>query len=227
MTHAQIPSSARGLQQLVAIAQPRSPAAEAYRTLMTNIRFSSIERPLRTILFTSPDPDEGKSTTLANLAVTAAQGGTHAVLVDGDLRRPRLHEIFDLPNEDGLATALALESCTDIPAQQTFLSGLTVLTSGPPPPSPADLLSSARLVRILDALKDSADLVMLDSPPVTAVADASILAPRVDAVVLVLDAMRTRREQAQRAKAQLERVNAHILGVVLNNARIDKRSYRY
>lgn len=215
-----------GVEHLVAVAQPRSPAAEAYRTLSANIRFGSVERHLQTLLFTSPGPDDGKSTTLANLGVTVAQGGGRVVLVDCDLRRPRLHDIFDLPNRAGLTTALTDEESGDLLVQQTPIGGLRVLTSGPLPPSTAELLNSARFDRLLDALKDDADWVMLDAPPVMAVADASILAPRVDAVVLVLDARRTRREEAQQAKAQLERVNARILGVVLNNAKTGT-NYRY
>lgn len=212
---------------LVTLADPRSAAAEAYRTLRTNIRFSSIERPAASILITSPSQREGKSTTLANLAVVAAQAGSRVVAVDCDLRRPALHEIFGVSNESGFSDLLLKEGGDNVPTQPGPIPGLRVVTSGPLPPNPAELLSLDRVDTVLGNLLREADIVFLDSPPAAAVADASILAPRVDGVVLVLDATHTRREQARRAKEQLERVSARILGVVLNRARLDDASYRY
>ena len=216
---------------LIVLSSPRSAAAEAYRTLAANLRFGSGPKPVRTILFTSPGSEEGKSPVLANLAVAAAQGGVRVVLVDADLRHPRLHEIFDLPNGAGLATMLTagvgdwgLGVGT---IQQTTVDGLRVVTSGPSPESPADLLGSSRLAEALSALEGEADLVAVDSPPVIGVADASLVAPRVDGVVLVVDARHTRRQDALRAKAQLQRVNAHLLGVVVNNADPRDAAYGY
>lgn len=220
-------SAPRQTLQLVTLAQPRSAAAEAYRTLRTNIRFSSIERPAKTILFTSPGQREGKTTTLANLAVIAAQAGSRVIAIDCDLRRPFLHEVFGLPNTTGFTDLLLHDAPEELAAQDGPIPGLKVLTSGALPPNPAELLSLDRVDAMLGELGKGADLVLLDSPPAAAVADASILAPRVDGVVLVIDATRTRREHAQRAKEQLERVNARLLGVVLNRAKLDRAGYHY
>jgi non-specific protein-tyrosine kinase len=213
--------------ELVALTQPRSAAAEAYRTLRINIRFRSLDRPARTILFTSPGPREGKSTTLANLAIIAAQAGSRVVAVDCDLRKPALHTLFGVPNSPGLADLVLDDLPRKIPTQVSLVKGLWILPSGALPPNPAELLSLERVDHLLASLLHDADLLMLDSPPAAAVADASILGPRVDGVVLVIDATHTRREQARRAKEQLERVNAHILGVVLNRARTDSSTYQY
>jgi capsular exopolysaccharide synthesis family protein len=213
--------------QLVTLADPRSAAAEAYRTLRTNIRFSSLDQPARSILFTSPRQHEGKSTTLANLAVIAAQAGSRVVVVDCDLRRPSLHEVFGVPNTSGFTDALLKESPDVISYQPGPIAGLRVLTSGPLPPNPAELLSLDRVDNLLKILSGDADLVLLDSPPAAGVADASILAPRVDGVVLVVDATRTRRDPAIRAKEQLERVGARILGVVINRAHVDNANFNY
>lgn len=210
---------------LVTLSQPRSPAAEAYRTLRTNIRFSSIERPARAILFTSPGQQEGKTTTLANLAIIASQAGSRVIAIDCDLRRPALHLAFGLSNEAGFTDLLLHDPPERIATQEGPIPGLRVLTSGPLPPNPAELLSLDRVDAILAALARESDLVLLDSPPAAAVADASLLAPRVDGVILVIDATRTRREHALRAKEQLERVNARLLGVVLNRAKLDGASY--
>jgi len=221
-----------GIEDLVIISQPGSAAAEAYRLLRANIELNGGHlnggsRPAKTVLFTSSAPEDAKSTALANVGVAAAQAGSRAVLVDADLRHPRLHEIFGLSNAEGLATALASGNVEDVSAQRTSINGLQVLTSGPPPSNPVDLLSSASMATLLRTLAQDADLIMLDSPPAGVLADASVLASGVDGVVLVLDARRTHRDQAQRAKAQLERVHASIWGVVLAGARVDARAYQY
>lgn len=216
-----------GTAALVTIADPQSPAAEAYRTLRTNLQFSTLDKPVRTVLVTSAGPDEGKSTTLCNLAVTIAQAGTKVLVVDCDLRRPVLHELLDLSNEKGLTTALIDENSGRLPLQQTAVPNLSALTSGPLPPNPADLLGSQRMLKVLEGLTAAADLVLLDSPPVTLVADGAILASRTDGVVLVVGAGRTRRDLAARAKAIIEKANGRILGAVLNNVRLDQKLYGY
>jgi capsular exopolysaccharide synthesis family protein len=212
---------------LVTLTDPRSPSAEAYRTLRSNIKFSSLDHPIRTLLVTSAGADEGKSTTLCNLAVTFAQTGTSTIVVDCDLRRPTVHEIFDLSNDKGLTSALLDTKGEDIPLQPTAVPGLRVLTAGPVPPNPADLLGTERMQRIIETLNTSAELVLFDSPPVALVADAAVLASRLDGVILVISAGKTRREVAGRVKGILEKANARVLGVVLNNARVDTRLYRY
>ncbi len=212
--------------ELITVADPRSPVSEAYRTLRTNIQFSSLDRPLHTILITSTRAEEGKSTTLANLAVTFAQGGHRTIAVDSDLRRPSLHKLFGVPNESGLTT-LALDESSELALQPTAVANLRVLPSGPLPPNPSELLASQRMERIVDALKAEADFVLFDCPPIVAVTDAAVLARRVDGVLLVVSSGRTKRDHAVRAKAQLEKVNANIIGVVLNNVKADKNLYQY
>jgi non-specific protein-tyrosine kinase len=209
-------------EQLVALRDPRSPAAEAYRTLRTNIRFSSLDHPVQTMLITRSAPDEGKSTTLANLAVTIAQSEQRVILVDCDLRLPVLHSLFELPNEEGLTSTILEQNETALPLQPTRVPGLLVLTSGPLPPRPADILGSRRMERVIARLRDEADMVLFDTPPVTAVTDAAVLATRVDGVLLVFQAGVTRRERARQARQVLEKVKANIIGVVLNGAHVEQ-----
>ncbi len=220
-----IPASPR---DLVTLAEPRSPAAEAYRTLRTNIQFASLDRPLRTLLVTSPAANEGKTTTLANLAVTFAQAGSRVLLVDCDLRRPTLHTLFGVDNAVGLTSLVLEETPFDrAPLLATGVDNLRLLPSGPLPPNPADFLGSARFERTIGALLTEADLLLFDAPPAIAVADAAVLARRVDGVLLVLEAGRTKRDHALKAKAQLEKVGANLLGVVLNGVKPDANIYAY
>lgn len=213
---------------LVTVTSPRLPVAEAYRTLRTNLEFASLEHPLRTLLVTSPGPEEGKSVVLANLAVVIAQTGKRVILVDGDLRHPRQHEIFGLSNAVGLSTVLRGEaSASPPPLADGGVAGLSVLTSGPLPPNPAELLASRRMTDLIATLAGQADVVLFDAPPVVAVTDAAILAGQVDGVLLVINARQTRREHAQRAKDLLEKVHARLLGAVLNNVEFDASLQRY
>jgi non-specific protein-tyrosine kinase len=205
---------------LITLTDPRSPVSEAYRTLRTNLSFYSLDKPLRSLVITSPAPDEGKSTTIANLAVTMAQGGRRTVLVDCDLRRPSLHALFDLPAEPGL-TNLVLGETAEIPLQATAVEDLFLVTSGPKPPNPADLLGSQAMDRVIIALAEQADIVLFDAPPVMAVTDATILGAKVDGVLLVVNAGKTRRDHAQRAKELLETANVRIVGATLINASRD------
>ncbi|MBI4491435.1 MAG: CpsD/CapB family tyrosine-protein kinase [Chloroflexi bacterium] len=216
-----------GRPDLIALSSPHSPAAEAFRALRTSIQFSSLDRALKTLQVTSTGPQEGKSTVLANLAVTMAEAGLQVVAVDCDLRRPCLHELFGLVARPGFTDAVLADDGTPLPLQQTAVKGLRLLAAGALPPNPSELLGSQRAVRVLEVLASQADLVLLDSPPVAAVTDAVVLASRVDGVLWVVSAGKTRRDLARRARAQLEKVNARILGVVLNNVRVDKSLYRY
>jgi non-specific protein-tyrosine kinase len=206
---------------LVTLTDPRSPVAEAYRTLRTNLMFSSLDVPLTTLLVTSAAPEEGKSLTLANLAVTMAQGGRSTILVDCDLRRPRQHEIFGLPLEPGLSNAI-LDKVEAPALSPTAVEGLSLLPAGTLPPSPADLLGSRRMEALIANLKSRADFVLFDAPPVIAVTDAALLASKLDAALLVVSAGRTQREHAQRAKDLLEKIHVRIVGTVLTNAPLDR-----
>lgn len=202
---------------LITLTDPRSPVSEAYRTLRTNLSFSGLDTPIRSLVVTSPAPDEGKSTTIANLAVTMAQGGKRTILVDCDLRRPGLHELFGLRPEPGL-TNLLLEQNGEPFLQDCGVEGLQLLASGPLPPNPADLLGSMKIDSLLELLTSKADIVLLDAPPVIAVTDATVLGAKVDGVLLVIRAGKTKREHAERAKELLEKANVRIVGAALTNA---------
>ncbi|MBN1312517.1 MAG: CpsD/CapB family tyrosine-protein kinase [Anaerolineae bacterium] len=211
---------------LITLTNPRSPASEAYRTLRTNVSFSGLNEPLHTLVVTSPAPEEGKSTTLANLAVTLAQGGKKTLLVDCDLRRPSQHEIWGVEQQPGL-TSMILEGLKKTPLVDVGVENLSLLPSGPLPPNPADLFDSPRMDAIIKQLKGEVDMVLFDAPPVIAVTDATLLASRLDGVLLVLKAGRTRRDHAERAKELLERVNIRLVGTVLTNAQVDVRMGGY
>jgi len=219
-----VPSEESGL---ITVVNPKSPVSEAYRTLRTNIQFSGLDKSLRTLLVTSSSPAEGKSTTLGNLAVTFAQAGNQVILVDCDLRRPSLHTVFGVDNGVGL-TNLAIGDLPDkIPLQDTSVPNLRLLPSGPLPPNPSELLGSKRMDKILEMLKSGADFVLFDCPPILAVTDAAVLARKVDGVLLVVSAGKTKREHASKAKLLLDKVNANVVGVVLNNAKFDNALYKY
>jgi len=216
------------LDHLITVADPRSPVSEAYRTLRTNLDFSSLDKPIKTMLVTSAGPEEGKSTVLANLAVTTAQAGRKVILVDCDLRRPTLHNIFNLKNDVGLTTMVVDDAAMESPPlRDTGVEGLQLVSSGPLPPNPSELLGSRRMEEIIAALLERADVVLFDAPPVVAVTDAAVLATKVDGVLLVVNAGGTKRDYARAAKARLEKVNANLLGAVLNNVRFDVSLHRY
>jgi non-specific protein-tyrosine kinase len=203
--------------ELAILNNSQSSAAEAYRVLRTNLQFAAVDHPLRVLLVTSPAPSEGKSMTIANLAAAISQTGQQVIVVDTDLHRPRLHRVFGLRNNIGVTTAL-LQEHPNVEGllQTTAIPGLRVLTAGPLPPNPAELLGSHRMAELLEVLKAEADAVLLDSPPVTALSDTAILSTQVDGVLLVVDAGATRKETARRAVEALTRVKAHIVGVLLN-----------
>ncbi len=215
-------------ESLVTLTNPRSPVSEAYRTLRTNLEFSSLDKPIKTMVVTSPGVGEGKSTTLANLAVTLALAEREVILVDCDLRRPSQHEIFGLSNGVGLTTMVVDDGAMkEPPLLDTGVAGLRLLTTGPLPPNPSELVGSRRMGEIISVLAERSDIVLFDAPPVVAVTDAAVLASRVDGVLLVIKAGSTKRDHARRAKALLEKVNAHLLGVVLNNIKMDTSYYSY
>ena len=209
---------------LITLTDARSPRAEAYRSLRTNLEFFNLDEPLKSMLVSSTAPGEGKSTTLANLGVINAQAGKRVILLDCDLRRPKLHELLGVSNNAGVSTAL-LEPDGDLPLQNTEVDNLQVMTAGPLPPNPADLLASKRMDTLLAQLAEQADLILLDAPPVTAATDAALLATKVEGVLMVVSAGHTKREDAERAKDLLEKVNANVVGAVLTNASVDANVY--
>jgi capsular exopolysaccharide synthesis family protein len=213
---------------LITISNLRSPISEAYRTLRTNLEFTSLDKPIRAMVVTSAAPEEGKSTTLANLAVTIAQAGKKVILVDCDLRRPSLHQIFNARNTPGFTDMMRDDALmAKPPLQETEVPNLRLLASGTIPPNPSELLASRRMSEVIAALQQQADIVLFDAPPIIAVTDAAVLSSKVDAVLLVVSAGKTKREHAKKATALLEKVNAHLIGTVLNNVKGEASLYQY
>jgi non-specific protein-tyrosine kinase len=215
-------------QRMVTHMAPKSLGAEAYRVLRTNLQFSALDKPLATLVVTSAAPGEGKSTTISNLAAVMAQSDKRVILVDADLRRPSLHKLLKLPNNVGLSTAL-LDKGRDPEAylQETDVPNLRVMTTGPIPPNPAEMLNSARMHEMIEVLKGEADVVLFDTPPVLAVADTAILASQVDGTLLVVWAGRTRGEMLAQAVERLQSLGIQPLGVVLNKLTQRKSGYYY
>ena len=204
---------------LVTLTDPSSPAAEAYRKLRTNLTFAALDEPIETLVVTSAAPEEGKSIVLANLAIAMAQGERRIILVDADLRRPQLHEIFGVANDQGVTTMIVEEAALESPPLlEVGVEGLQLVPSGPMPPNPADILGSHRMEQAIAVLKERADIILFDAPPVASVADAAILGTKADGLLLVVRAGHTRREHAERARELLERVHVRIIGAVLNDA---------
>ena len=216
-----------GSASLAMLVDPHSPAAEAYRSLAANLQFAYADRQLQTIGVTSAAEGEGKSTTVANLAVALAQSGRRVIVVDADLRRPGQHTLFGVAREDGLARVLAGQDVGDLPLQDTAAPGVRLLGSGPSPANPLEALASRRFDHTLALARAQSDFVLVDMPPAGALADVAVVAPRLDGMLLVVSAGKTKRDLARRAREQLERVNANVLGVVLTDVRADTKPYHY
>lgn len=213
-------------RKLIVHEDPKSPISEAYRTLRTNLQFAKVNSELRTIMFTSSGPAEGKSTTIANVAVALAQSGRSIILVDCDLRKPVQHRIFGKRNK-GVTNILVDDSPAEAFLQGTEIDNLRILPSGPIPPNPSELLSSSKMVELFTELKELADIVLIDAPPTIAVTDAAVMAAKVDGIVLVIDSTSVRPEMAQKAKDLLVKANGHILGVILNRVEIEEEHAYY
>lgn len=209
------------------VIDPRSPAAEAFRSLRTSLHYTVDKEGCRLVLVTSANPGDGKTVVATNLAASLAQAGERVLVVDADIRKPRCHRVFSLRNRVGLTNVLVDSVGVAEAVQETSVEGLFVLTSGPIPPNPAELLESSAADQVLAQVRDEYDHVLVDSPPAGGLADASILASKVDGIILVLNAGETRVDQALDVKESLERAKGRILGVVLNKVRYDGRSYRY
>ncbi|MDQ7792022.1 MAG: CpsD/CapB family tyrosine-protein kinase [Clostridia bacterium] len=212
---------------LIAQKHPKSAAAEAYRTLRTNLGFAAPDHPARLIMATSAGPGDGKTSTMSNLAVVLAQTGQNVCLVDCDLREPRIHKVFEIDNTRGLTNVLLQNAVLDeviIPAET---AGLFLFPSGPIPPNPAELIGSEKLKDLWPQLLERYDYVLVDAPPVLAVTDASLLAGQMDGVILIVKSGTSRVDMIQDAKAQLVKANSRILGVVLNQVRMSQKDYSY
>jgi capsular exopolysaccharide synthesis family protein len=206
---------------------PKSPVSEAYRTLRTNIQFANVDNTVKCIAFTSAGPAEGKSSTVANIAVAMGQAGKNVLIIDADMRNPTQHKVFELLNGEGLSTTLVSDSAYLEHVVGTRQEGVSVLTAGPIPPNPAELLGSKKMKQLIELAKNTYDMVLVDTPPTIAVTDSSIMAQIVDGVILVLSSGEVSREYAISTKEQLEKVGARILGTVLNKVEMNTKEHYY
>ena len=214
-------------RKLIAFTTPRSPIAEQFRTLRTNITFSSPDSDIRTIVVTSAAPGEGKSTAAANLAVVFAQEGKRVLLIDGDMRVPTMHYTFHLGNSQGLSSVLTRQVAVEEAIRTTGVQNLELLTCGPIPPNPAELIGSKSMDLLIKNLKEVYDLIIFDAPPVLSVADGQLLANKCEGTILVVNSGATEKEQAIKAKDAILSSNSRLIGAVLNNFVLSKDSNYY
>lgn len=214
-------------RSLITMLKPRSPISEQYRTIRTNIQFSSVDGEIKTIMITSPGPGEGKSTTTNNIAVVFAQQGKKVLLVDSDLRKPTVHHSFRIDNTCGLTNILTKQAKLEEAIFQTDEDHLFVLPSGPIPPNPAELLGSKAMDELLEEVKDLFDVIVFDTPPALAVTDAQVLANKTNGVVMVVSSGKTENDAALKAKELLVNAKAKLLGVVLNKKKRTESPYYY
>lgn len=210
--------------EIVTLTHPKSPVSEAYRTLRTNLQFSNVDGNLKTISITSAGPTEGKTTTLCNVAETFAQSGKRTLVIDADLRKPHVHKAFKLSNAVGLTNVLTGQEKLEDVLQITG-SNIKVLTSGPIPPNPSELIESHAMKQLLEMLSPLFDVILIDTPPVGVVTDGAIMAGMVDGTILTVASHKTQIDGAKRAKQLLEQVNARILGIVMTMMVISKKGY--
>ena len=212
---------------LVTQNDPKNPAAEAYRVIRTSVQFAQAGKELQTIALTSCTPNEGKSTTIANLAVVLTQAGKSVLLIDCDMRNPTVHKNFNLSNKIGLSSCISMGTAVADAVQATGIEGLDALTAGVIPPNPSELLGSERMKNILQRAKEEYDYVLIDTPPVLPVTDSLVLGRMVDGLILVIDSGEIKVEMARDVKNQLVHAGANILGVVLNKVRSEHHGYGY
>lgn len=222
-----IPRFESNSSPLVILDSHRSHASEAFRTLRSSLKFASLGKPLKTIVVTSPEPSEGKSTLAANLAVAFAQAGQKTLILDADLRRPRVHEIFELDRDIGLTNVLVGDSDLDSVIKKTNVDNLQAITCGPIPPNPAELLESEQMRELLEELKQRMDVIIIDAPLVTGLADAVILSSLCDGTLIVARFNSTSRSAFNQARRMLETAKANILGAVLNEMDVRRARYGY
>lgn len=215
-------------RKLITVTQPKSPVAEQYRTIRTNIEFMAVDREIQAILVTSATQGEGKSTTSSNLAVAYAQQGKKVLIIDTDMRRPTVHYTFRVANGLGLSSLLTRQAEKEKAILPTKIDNLSILTAGPIPPNPAELLSSRAMEHLVAQLREEFDIIIFDAPPLLQVADSRITSKLTDGVVLVVGCTTSDRQRVLKAKEQLELAEAKILGVVLNRRELtDDSAYQY
>lgn len=214
-------------RKLIAKLKPKSSISEQYRTIRTNIQFALVDRELKTLMITSAGPEEGKSTTAANLAVVFAQQGKKVLLVDADLRKPTVHYTFSLLNTTGLTSVITKQFTFDEAIEEGGIENLYILSSGPIPPNPAEMLSSKAMDEFLEGAGESFDLIIFDTPPILAVTDAQVLANKCDGTILVVSSEKTEKDMALKSKEMLSSAKGKFLGVVLNNKKQKESHYYY
>ncbi|MFY2157803.1 CpsD/CapB family tyrosine-protein kinase [Cytobacillus firmus] len=214
-------------RSLITHSDSRSPISEQYRTIRTNIQYSAVDEDLRTIMVTSAGPGEGKSTTAANLAVVFAQQGKRVLLIDADLRKPTMHYTFHQNNHKGLTNILTKQANLKDASVETDIENLSILTSGPIPPNPAEILGSQSMDGMIEEALGEYDLVIFDTPPVLAVTDAQILANKCDGAILVVKSENTEVEASLKSKELLLNAKGKLLGVVLNQKKVKDNQYYY
>lgn len=212
---------------LVTQNDPKNPGAEAYRVIRTGIQFAQAGKELQTIALTSCTPNEGKSTTIANLAVVLTQAGKSVLLIDCDMRNPTVHKNFNLSNKVGLSSCISMGTALSDAVQKTSIEGLYALTGGVIPPNPSELIGSEQMKNVLQRAKEQYDYVLIDTPPVMPVTDALIVGRFVDGMILVIASAEVKVEMARDVKNQLVNAGANILGVVLNKVRSEHHGYGY
>ncbi|QWG58734.1 polysaccharide biosynthesis tyrosine autokinase [Bacillus mycoides] len=217
----------RQRRQLIAHQQPKSPISEQYRNIRTNIEFAAVDTNLHSLMVTSANPSEGKTTTTANMAVVFAQQGKKVLLIDADMRKPAMHQMFQVDNIVGLTNVLTYSEGLEKCVQTTLVDNLHFLACGPIPPNPAELLGSKSMKELLGQAYSMYDLVIFDLPPILAVTDAQIMANVCDASILVVRSESTEKESAVKAKGLLESAKGKLLGVVLNDREREQGLYYY
>ncbi|MDR3595769.1 CpsD/CapB family tyrosine-protein kinase [Clostridium sp.] len=211
---------------LVVEDKPRSIEAESYRTLRTNIQYSSVDNEIKSIVVTSANPQEGKSTVSGNLGLSFAQNGKKVIIIDCDLRKPSIHKKFKISNLCGLSEVMIGKETVEN-AIQEYKSNVHILTSGKIPPNPSEMISSTTMNNLLEELKEIYDIIIIDSPPIEAFTDGQILSTKVDGTLLVIKTGESKIESVKEAKNLLNRVGANIIGLVMNKVSNDKKKYNY
>ncbi len=212
------------MKELIARNNPKSPVAEAFRTIRTNLQFAGVDKKLKTILFTSSMPDEGKSTVIANLGIVMAEAGSKVLIIDCDFRNPTQHKVFHLENK-GLSNHIANGKSVAEILQPSGTEGLDVLTSGPVAPNPSEILGSASMKTLLECASERYDYVLIDAPPVLPVTDAAVLASRVDGVILITAWNKIDPAMAKESKTRLDKAGAKILGVLFNKVEVGSNGH--
>lgn len=214
-------------RKLITIQSPKSIVSEQFKTIRTNINFSMPDQDIQTMIVTSSTPGEGKSTISSNSSIVFAQSGKKVLLLDADMRKPTAHYTFGIPNAVGLSTLLTRQHTIAEVVHQTEVEGLEVITSGPIPPNPAELLGSKTMDQLISQLTERYDIVIFDAPPVLSVTDAQILSNKCQGTILVVNSGKAEKDGVIKAKEALVASQANILGVVLNNYVLDKDHYYY